>query len=197
MATKKTPVKKTPARKTALTVQDVKPKKVNPPRNPFFDAEDSIDVFCAYIAQGGNLVGFQKEHGLAYTSLADWVHDDPDRKARYERAREARADFMFDETVAISDETSTEIEVQETSPEGNLVFNEDGTPALKKVRIPLSAEVIARNRLRVDTRKWAAAKLKPRVYGERVEQVHSGTMEITQPIDQVKIELAALLKIRG
>lgn len=174
MATKKTPVKKTPAGKNALTVQDVKPKRETPKRDPFYDAPESIDAFCAYISQGGHLVGFQRERGLAYTTLADWVHNDPDRKARYERARESRADVLADEIVSISDETHTMIEVQETTPDGLPVFKEDGTPALKQVRVPLSADVIARNRLRVDTRKWAAAKLKPRVYGDKVTQEHTG-----------------------
>ena len=134
------------------TVTDVKPK-----RDPFYTNPGSIDEFCAYIAQGGNLVGFQKERGLAYTTLADWVHDNPERKARYERARELRADVIFDEIVAISDESTVE-----TKYEG------------EEVRLVLDATAVARNRLRVDARKWAAAKLKPRVYGDKVTQEHTG-----------------------
>ncbi len=148
MATKKTPVKKALA-----VVQDVKPK-----RDPFYSAQDSIDEFCGYVAKGGHLSGFATERGLKYTTLADWVHDNPDRKARYERARELRADYLFDEIVAISDESCVETKY-------------DG----EEVKLVLDATAVARNRLRVDTRKWAAAKLRPRAYGDKT------TTELTGP----------------
>lgn len=35
--------------------------------------------------------------------------------------------------------------------------------------VKLDAAAVARNRLRVDARKWVAAKLKPRVYGDKVQ----------------------------
>jgi hypothetical protein len=145
MATTKKP-------KAATLVVDVKPK-----RDPFYDAAGSIEEFCGYVSKGGHLSGFAAERGLKYTTLADWVHDNPERKARYERAREDRADFLFDEIVAISDESCVE-----TRYEG------------EEVKLVLDATAVARNRLRVDTRKWAAAKLKARVYGDKVTQEHVG-----------------------
>lgn len=36
----------------------------------------------------------------------------------------------------------------------------------------------ARDKLRVDTRKWAASKLLPKKYGDKVEQVHSGGIQV-------------------
>jgi hypothetical protein len=143
---------KKPKQSAAVTVQDVKPK-----RDPFYTNPGSIDEFCEYIAAGGNLTGFQKARGLAYTTLADWVHDNPERKARYERARELRADVIFDEIVAISDETDVQASYN----------GED-------VTLGLDATAVARNRLRVDARKWAAAKLKPKAYGDKVTQEHVG-----------------------
>lgn len=35
-------------------------------------------------------------------------------------------------------------------------------------RLDLSATAIARNRLRVDSRKWVASKLLPKVYGDKL-----------------------------
>jgi hypothetical protein len=37
--------------------------------------------------------------------------------------------------------------------------------------------MIEHRRLQVDARKWIAAKLKPRKYGEKVEQTHVGDKE--------------------
>jgi hypothetical protein len=54
----------------------------------------------------------------------------------------------------------------------------------------VNQDVIARSRLRVDSRKWLASKLAPKRYGDKVEQIHSGG---DKPIEQVVtvIELVA------
>ncbi len=54
---------------------------------------------------------------------------------------------------------------------------------------------VAHQRLRVDTRRWMLSKMLPKIYGDRVETVHSGSMEINQPIEQVRLELAAMLAL--
>ena len=63
--------------------------------------------------------------------------DDADFATRYARAKEERADTLFDETLAIADAA---------------------TP-----------ETVGVDRLRIDTRKWAAGKLRPKVYGDKLE----------------------------
>jgi hypothetical protein len=85
-------------------------------------------------------------------------------------------DAMLEDLNRIPDETSVELDV-------------DG----KKVIRQLDSDVIARNRLRVETKKWYLSKIAPKRFGDRVETVHSGSLEVTQPIDQVKTELAKLL----
>lgn len=147
MATKKTPVKKALA-----VVQDGKPK-----RDPFYTNPESMGEFCAYICQGGHMAGFCKERGLAYQTLSDWIYKDSDRAGMYARSREERADALADEIVSISDEQEVKA-------------NYNG----EEVTLALDATAVARNRLRVDARKWAAAKLKPRVYGDKVTQEHTG-----------------------
>jgi hypothetical protein len=37
---------------------------------------------------------------------------------------------------------------------------------------------VQRDRLRVDTRKWIASKLKPKKFGDKVEQQISGSLEL-------------------
>ena len=104
------------------------------------------------------MAGFCKERGLAYQTLSDWIYKDSERAGMYAHAREERADALADEIVSISDE-------QEVKANYN---GED-------VTLVLDATAVARNRLRVDARKWAAAKLKPRVYGDK------STTELTGP----------------
>jgi hypothetical protein len=139
MATKNKP------RLATEVVVDVKPKV-----DSFYTAEGSIEEFCAYICKGGHMARFCEERGLPYKTVSDWVYNNPARAAMYAHAREERAEVLADEIVAISDETCVE-----TKYEG------------EEVKLVLDATAVARNRLRVDARKWVASKLKPRKYGDK------------------------------
>ena len=75
---------------------------------------------------------------------------DPDFVARYARAREDQADTIFEECLTIAD-----------SQEGDVILV-DGVEQINH-------DVIGRAKLRIDTRKWMAAKLRPKVYGDKLE----------------------------
>ena len=136
---------KKPKTATELVV-DVKPK-----RDPFFTDPESIGEFCDYVSAGGHLAGFCRERGLKYNAVDWWIEQNTERSEMYARARTRRADVLADEIVAISDETCVEAKYN----------GED-------VKLVLDATAVARNRLRVDTRKWAASKLRPGTYGDKV-----------------------------
>lgn len=52
-----------------------------------------------------------------------------------------------------------------------------------------------RDRLRVDTRKWIASKLKPKKYGDKIEVEHAGTVKhVTQLTDEELEKIAAMGK---
>lgn len=78
-----------------------------------------------------------------------WLSANEDFHRQYARAREIQADTLFEETLEISDDDSLDIG-----------FDDEGKPFIK-------GENIQRARLRVDTRKWMAGKLKPKVYGDK------------------------------
>lgn len=112
--------------------------------------DGAIDEFCEHIAQGVSFLQLTKDYGFVYSTVRYWIAADAERTAKYARAREDRADKYADEIVAISDEL-------------DVVTIVDG----KEVKLALDPVAVARNRLRVDARKWVAAKLKPRSYGDR------------------------------
>lgn len=132
------------SKSTALVV-DVKPK-----RDPFFSDPNSINEFCDYIAEGGHMAGFCMAKGLKYNAVNWWVISSPVRDELYARARSCRADVLFDEVVGIADEST-------------VTTKYDG----EDVVLALDATAVARNRLRVEARKWAASKLKPGSYGDK------------------------------
>ncbi len=112
---------------------------------------------------------------------------DPGRSAtefrtQYAHAREMQADTLFDEALEIADEAS-----------------EDWTTAKDGTRV-LDHEHVQRSRLRVDTRKWAAGKLAPKRYGDKIQHTGDGGGPIRVRPDLSKLtdeELDALERILG
>lgn len=84
-------------------------------------------------------------HWLADARRAEFL-------SQYTQAREALGDFYAEETIEISDENAVTIKL-------------DG----EDVDLVLDAAAIARNRLRVDARKWYASKLAPKKYGDKMD----------------------------
>lgn len=81
-----------------------------------------------------------------------WVRDDPDGfGAQYARARDLLYQHWAEDVVDISDDSGSDII---RTPDGKEITN---------------YEVVARAKLRVDSRKWMLSKLLPKQYGEKLE----------------------------
>jgi len=137
---------------------------------------ESFDGFIGAIAAGGHLAGFVKERGIPYTTMLTWIASNPQRSEMYARAREDRADVLADEIVAISDEVEVVAKMQG-----------------QEVVLVLDAAAVSRNKLRVDARKWAASKLKPRTYGDKIEM--TGTVNHRAMPDSVLLQRLAAFGI--
>lgn len=81
-------------------------------------------------------------------------------QGRYARAREAQADAIFDEILTIADDARNDWMERRGDEDAGWVAN---------------GEHIQRSRLRIDARKWMAGKLRPKVYGEKLDVDHSNT----------------------
>ncbi len=89
------------------------------------------------------------------TTIRDWVKNNDDFSRQYARAKLTQADLMVEEILEIADDNARDSIIDE---DGNVRYN---------------GEWAARSRLRVDTRKWIASKLAPKIYGERQEVKHT------------------------
>jgi hypothetical protein len=124
------------------------------------------DVICERLADGESLRSICKSDSMPdKATVFRWLYVNEAFRDQYARAREEQAESYVDEMVSISDEECTII----TTEEGNTEVKFDST-------------AVARNKLRVDTRKWAAIKLLPRKYGDKLDLNHSGTMTLEQLI---------------
>lgn len=87
-----------------------------------------------------------------------WLREDKDGFcAQYARAKEEQADMMIEEMIDISDDGTNDLM---TIEKGDMSYEIE------------NKEVTNRSKLRVDTRKWIASKLKPKKYGDKLE--HTG-----------------------
>lgn len=90
-------------------------------------------------------------HWPSLDTIYKWIWAHEEFADQYARAKQLQAQVLADEIVSISDDMSQDI-----------VYDEDGRPRQNN-------EFIARSRLRVDARKWVAAKLLPRIYGDKIQ----------------------------
>ena len=93
----------------------------------------------------------ENPHWPGPQGIRKWVVSKEKFGAMYARAKQAQADFMVEEILSISDDGSNDYYTDE------------------KGVVRLDGEHVQRSRLRVDSRKWLAAKLAPRAYGEKKE----------------------------
>jgi hypothetical protein len=152
------------------------PPFVPPTPNELFrawrDQDEAGNIAMAdladYIVSEGHLPGFCRERGFPYSTVRSWIEASEARVALYARAREDRADVFADNTQSIADEEcSAPVIVQ-----GVLVG------------YAVDSAAVQRNKLRVETRKWLAAKMKPRVYSDKLDVTANVTHDIRTVSDE-------------
>lgn len=134
------------------------PKMQRPAHRPVEYTEDIAEEVCWRLAHGESLVSICRDDHLPHcATIYRWLARFPLFCEMYARAREDQADTNADEILQIADEMPPE-------------FTDD------KGRTYLDQTFIQWQKNRIDARKWTAAKLKPRKYGDRmaVEGVEGG-----------------------
>lgn len=136
------------------------------------------DAICERLADGESLRAICRDDAMpSKATVFKWLGQQPKFADQYARAREDQAESLADEIVSISDESE-------------VVAKYDG----EDVTLAMDSTAIARNRLRVDARKWVASKLKPKKYGDR--QVLAGDPEaplMSLPDEALDARIQALL----
>jgi hypothetical protein len=114
-------------------------------------SEELFENICNQIST--NSIGLHKickEVGISAVTFFEWIKEDAELSNRYARAREAQAELLADQIIQLADDKSGDTQAGEFGEVGN-------------------AAAIQRSRLQVEARKWIAAKLKPKKYGDKVE----------------------------
>lgn len=80
-----------------------------------------------------------------------WILDFPEFAEKYKKAKELQQNVLVEEMRKIADDDSNDMMQNEKGFTGN-------------------PTAVARAKLRIDTLKWHASKLAPKVYGDKVQQ---------------------------
>lgn len=95
------------------------------------------NAICEALIEGKSLRAICKADGMPSAStVCRWLGQNAEFREQYAHARDAQADTIADETLAIADD-------EELDPQDK--------------------------RVRIDTRKWLAGKLKPKRYGDKLQ----------------------------
>lgn len=129
-------------------------------------SQEVADNVLSLLAEGKSLRKAAEESGVSAQSVLRWVEANPEFAEQYTHTRARAYQMLADEIIEISDE----VEVEAT-------YKGDD------VKLDMSASAVARNRLRVDTRKWMLAKMLPKVYGDKLDL--GGVVEVNSKIERI------------
>ena len=100
----------------------------------------------------------------SHSTIRKWIFENKEFSDNYEKAKQEQADFLADEMLEIADDNSND-----------LLEGQHGN-------VPNGANV-QRSRLKIDTRKWIASKLKPKKYGDKLDLTSDGNSITPMIID--------------
>ena len=111
------------------------------------------NLICIRLAEGESLNKICKEEGMPdKATVFRWLATDASFCDKYARARELQAETQFDELIDIVDQP----------PELSYVTGKDG----ELIEVKFDSSYVQWMKLRVDTRKWTAARMAPKKYAE-------------------------------
>lgn len=136
--------------------------------------QEIADLICSRLAEGISLRTVCKADDIPdATTVFRWLRTHDEFRQQYARAKEESADALVEELTDIADDARNDWMER---------LGEDGQPLGWRE----NGEAIQRSRLRVDTRKWIASKLKPKKYGEKLDLDHKGIPAAAAPTIIIK-----------
>lgn len=119
------------------------------------------NAICEQIVLGYSLRTICKDESMpCVATIFNWLRKHKDFLEQYEKAKEEQADALAEEMLDIADDGSNDWMAKTGKDSESLGWQVNG-------------EHVQRSRLRLDTRKWIASKLKPKKYGDSTQIKHA------------------------
>lgn len=117
--------------------------------------QELADAVCEQIAQGKSMrTVCAPDEMPAIATLFRWLREHESFREQYARATEERSEAFAEETIDIADDSLS-------------LAQESDDP--KRANALVQAQ-----RVRIDTRKWLMAKMKPKKYGDKLDLTSDG-----------------------
>jgi hypothetical protein len=150
--------------------------KVTKMGRPSRYTEEIAHEICTRLGLGESLRKIcRDDHAPSLATVMLWLNTKPDFLEQYTRAREIQAETQFDELIDIVDQP----------PELNHILDKDGKP----IEVKFDSSYVQWMKLRVDTRKWTAARMAPKKYGEHKQ------VEPTEDPSIIDVEVKKLMDV--
>jgi len=121
---------------------------------PSIYTEELANDICTRLGLGESLRKICLSEDMpSLSSVMSWLTTKPVFLEQYTRAREIQAETQFDELIDIVDQ----------HPDLSYVTGKNG----EQIEVKFDSSYVAWMKLRVDTRKWTAARMAPKKYGEQ------------------------------
>lgn len=135
---------------------------------------------CARLATGQSMKRVSMDEKMpALSTLFLWLANHKEFSELYAQAKAESADAMAEEILDISDDgTNDWIEKELIDKKTGEVYD--------TIEV-FNHEHVQRSKLRVDTRKFLMAKMKPKKYGEKLDLTSDGEKLATLPITGMKV----------
>lgn len=140
-------------------------------------SEETADAICERLVDGVSLRKICLSDDMPNVSTVfRWLAVHKDFRDQYARAREAQADTLADEILDIADDGSNDYMGDDDKYNG---------------------DAVQRSKLRVDSRKWLAAKMLPKKYGDATTVKHADADGEKIALDDVAIATRAAAMIEA
>lgn len=113
---------------------------------PSTRTDEECDRICQWIQSGKSLNAYCKQHGRQAHTVYAWMRESESFKQNYARAHEDRADTLVEDMLDIADSLEKQ---------GDMV-------------------AVMAGKLRIETRKWIAERMRPTKYGAKIEVQQKG-----------------------
>lgn len=151
-------------------MSDVKAKRGRPTHYSAVLGQEICDAIASS-SKGTKRLCTDNPHWPCQDTLFTWLKKYPEFSEQYAQAKICQIELLVDEILEISDDASQDQYVNEL---GALVSN---PPAINRAR------------LKVDSRKWLASKLVPKVYGNKIDI--EGDNSMSEELRQLSTDLEA------
>lgn len=133
---------------------------------PTIYTEELGREICSRIASGESLRRICRDDDMPEARTVHyWLLDKKEFFQQYEQARLIQAQILVDELFDIADDGANDWMVRYEEETGETVYKVNG-------------EAVQRSRLRLDTRKWYASKIIPKIYGDKLNVEQNGAVEV-------------------